>query len=141
MFCFIDSSDSDRCTVALCQADGTALARRTIRQPFAHAEKMLPTLAALLKQTRTTLAALTGVAVVIGPGGFTSIRIGVSTANALAFSIGIPVVGLRRTPADAAEQLMRQGAIALRHARLGVLVAPQYGHRPNITMAKHRLAA
>lgn len=37
---------------------------------------------------------LTHIACVTGPGGFTSLRVGAATANALRFSLGVPVCGI-----------------------------------------------
>lgn len=48
----------------------------------------------LLKKAHLKLEAINGIAVVTGPGSFTSIRVGVSFANALAYGQGIPVVGI-----------------------------------------------
>jgi tRNA threonylcarbamoyl adenosine modification protein YeaZ len=41
-----------------------------------------------------TLRDLTHIACVTGPGGFTSLRVGVATANALGFTLGVPVAGV-----------------------------------------------
>lgn len=47
-----------------------------------------------LRQAHLILEALDVVVVVTGPGSFTSIRVGVSFANALAYGEGIPVLGI-----------------------------------------------
>lgn len=53
--------------------------------------KLLPTISRLLKQTRLTWKKLTRVLVVSGPGPFSALRIGVATANALAFALKLPL--------------------------------------------------
>ena len=45
----------------------------------------------ILKQRRLEFKDLKGIEVETGPGSFTGIRVGVSVANALGFSLGIPV--------------------------------------------------
>jgi tRNA threonylcarbamoyl adenosine modification protein YeaZ len=49
---------------------------------------------AVLKKTKLKPADLSGVVVLVGPGSYTSIRIGVSFANALGYAQNIPVVGM-----------------------------------------------
>jgi len=47
----------------------------------------------ILKGLGKDIHSLERVAVYLGPGSFTGLRIGISTANALGYSLGIPVVG------------------------------------------------
>lgn len=47
----------------------------------------------LLTQNQTGFGKLTGIKVSTGPGSFTGLRVGVSVANALGFSLNIPVNG------------------------------------------------
>lgn len=57
---------------------------------------LLPLILKLLQTTKYQLPNLKGIEVATGPGSFTGLRIGVSVANALGFSLGIPVNGKRR---------------------------------------------
>jgi len=59
-----------------------------------HAEQLAPAIRALCDWTGVKLAALEAIAVGIGPGLFTGLRVGVTTANVMAQSLGIPVVGV-----------------------------------------------
>ena len=58
------------------------------------AERLMPLLQALLDQEGYSWADLDAVAVGIGPGNFTGIRIGVSAARGLALGLGIPAIGV-----------------------------------------------
>ncbi len=49
----------------------------------------------ILEQANLELKDLTEIEVNVGPGSFTGIKVGVSVANALGFSLGIPVNGKR----------------------------------------------
>ena len=48
----------------------------------------------ILKRSSKSLADIDGIAIFSGPGSFTGLRIGISTANALAYSLGVPIVGV-----------------------------------------------
>lgn len=54
---------------------------------------LLPLIFKLLQTTNYELKTLKGIGVETGPGSFTGLRVGASVANALGFSLGIPVNG------------------------------------------------
>jgi tRNA threonylcarbamoyl adenosine modification protein YeaZ len=55
---------------------------------------LVPLIEKLLKQAGWTMKDLGAVACVTGPGGFTSLKVAVSAANALAWSLHIPIAGI-----------------------------------------------
>ena len=55
---------------------------------------ILPVLASLLEEDNVTWKEIDRIALVTGPGGFMSIRVGAALANALSFSLGIPSGGI-----------------------------------------------
>lgn len=57
----------------------------------------------LLRLNTLDLRALDAVAVAIGPGSFSALRVGLSIAKGLAFSLQIPVLGIPTTDAIAAQ--------------------------------------
>ncbi len=59
-----------------------------------HSERLLPAVDRALGEAQITLDALGGIAVSIGPGSFTGLRIGLSTAKGLAYATGLPLVGV-----------------------------------------------
>lgn len=67
-----------------------------------HAEIVLPLVDSVLRRAGTALSEIGGIAVSIGPGSFTGVRIGLSTAKGLAYGAGIAVVGISTLHANAA---------------------------------------
>jgi tRNA threonylcarbamoyladenosine biosynthesis protein TsaB len=67
-----------------------------------HSERLMPAVDRLLTDAGWTVAALDGLAVAVGPGSFTGLRIGLSTAKGLAWARGIPVAAVPTLDALAA---------------------------------------
>jgi tRNA threonylcarbamoyladenosine biosynthesis protein TsaB len=59
-----------------------------------HSDRLLPGIDQLLHATGSTLAGLDALAVVVGPGSFTGLRVGVATAKGLALGAALPLVGI-----------------------------------------------
>ena len=59
-----------------------------------HQEQVVPTLQHLLRWSDTELDQLGGIAVDVGPGLFTGLRVGVQTAKSLAQALHVPIVGM-----------------------------------------------
>ncbi|MFI5323774.1 MAG: tRNA (adenosine(37)-N6)-threonylcarbamoyltransferase complex dimerization subunit type 1 TsaB [Thermodesulfobacteriota bacterium] len=59
-----------------------------------HSERLIPSIDRLLGELGIDRRELGGVAVSLGPGSFTALRIGITTAKGIAYSLGIPVVGV-----------------------------------------------
>jgi tRNA threonylcarbamoyladenosine biosynthesis protein TsaB len=76
-----------------------------------HAETILPLLESLLQSTGMSLQDVGGLALSIGPGSFTGLRIGLSTVKGLAYGSGLPVVGVSTLLAHAARVTNYDGLI------------------------------
>lgn len=70
------------------------LAERDEAMKRGQAERLMPLLEELLSEVGGTLRDLDLIAVGIGPGNFTGIRISVSAARGLALALGIPAIGI-----------------------------------------------
>lgn len=81
------------CSVALLK-DDTLLAEATLNIKKTHSERLMPLLDNLLTESGIEREAIEAIAVAAGPGSFTGLRIGVSTARALAQGLDIPVVAV-----------------------------------------------
>jgi len=59
-----------------------------------HSARLFPALEAVLHDAQLTFKEINGIAVSIGPGSFTGLRIGVAAAKSLAYLNKIPLVGI-----------------------------------------------
>jgi tRNA threonylcarbamoyladenosine biosynthesis protein TsaB len=85
-----------------------------------HAEIILPLIDSVLRKAQITIADLSGIAVSIGPGSFTGLRIGVATVKGLAYDWNLPVVGISTLLANATRVKAFDGVIcSLLDARKG----------------------
>jgi tRNA threonylcarbamoyladenosine biosynthesis protein TsaB len=87
--------------VCLFDAEGV-LGDLTIRVHRGHASCLHELIRRLMDTCRTSLSELDGVAITIGPGSFTGLRIGLSAAKGLAYALGKPLVGVSTLEALAA---------------------------------------
>ncbi|HMB94167.1 MAG TPA: tRNA (adenosine(37)-N6)-threonylcarbamoyltransferase complex dimerization subunit type 1 TsaB [Rhodothermales bacterium] len=97
---------TDVCSVAL-MADGQILADLTLRRPRAHAESLVPMIQDALRYAGLTASALDAVAVSMGPGSYTGLRIGMSTAKGLAMAVDAKLMGVPSLEAMAAAAVQR----------------------------------
>jgi tRNA threonylcarbamoyladenosine biosynthesis protein TsaB len=71
-----------------------------------HAERLLPMIDDVMIGSGLTYQQLDRIAVTIGPGGFTGLRVGVAAARAMALATGKPVVGLTSLAAMAERAIL-----------------------------------
>jgi len=63
-----------------------------------HEDPLLPSLEHVLRLARLERGAIKLIAVALGPGSFTSLRVGVCLAKGLALGLGVPLVGVSSLP-------------------------------------------
>jgi len=82
------------CAVALGR-DGVLLAERELESAEnIHAEKLNVFIEEVLREAGIAMSGLDAVAVGIGPGSYTGLRIGLSAAKGLCFALRIPIIGI-----------------------------------------------
>ncbi len=64
------------------------------RSPYNHTALLMPAVQEALRQAGTIAKELDGIAVALGPGGFSALRVGISAAKGLALPWGTPLVGV-----------------------------------------------
>jgi tRNA threonylcarbamoyladenosine biosynthesis protein TsaB len=97
---------TDVCSVAL-MADGQIIADLTLRRPRAHAESLVPMIKDALRYAGLATTVLDAIAVSMGPGSYTGLRIGVSTAKGLAMAVDAKLIGVPSLEALAAAAASR----------------------------------
>jgi len=92
-----------------------------------HTERLVPEMDWMFKRLGLEPDAIEGIAVGIGPGSFTGVRVGLATAKGLALSLSVPVVGVSSLDALAQAVRFYNGQIvALLDARKGEVFARFY---------------
>lgn len=97
------------CAANLCAAcvydakAGRELGRHSLDLGKGHAEHLMGVIADAMSQADKAYADLEAVAVSLGPGSFTGLRVGVATARGLALALKIPAIGVTTLEALAAE--------------------------------------
>lgn len=105
---------ADACEAALV-SDGVAVEAYAEPMNQGHDARLAPVVETLMRKAGVAFADLDRVAVVVGPGSFTGVRVGVAFARGLGLSLDVPVVGV--TSLEALDALPRAGRV------LGVLAA------------------
>ncbi len=131
--------------IGLMRADGTVVQARDDPGPGehpGHATRLLPLAAELLAASRLGFGDVQRIAVGVGPGTFTGLRIGVATARGLAQSLSLELAGVsslralasgvalndrRGASPLAGEQSETLGTLAVLDARRGEAFAAAYG--------------
>ena len=73
---------------------------------------------------------ITGIIMHTGEGSFTGLRIGTTVANAMSYSLGVPIV------AAEGENWINEGLGKITSSKPGDLVVPKYNAEPNISQPK-----
>lgn len=80
------------CSVAI-NKDGSLLAyKEEVSENYSHSEQLIPFIQSVLIDQQLELSDLDAIAVSKGPGSYTGLRIGVSIAKGLCYSLGIPLL-------------------------------------------------
>jgi tRNA threonylcarbamoyladenosine biosynthesis protein TsaB len=101
----------EACAVAVLDtATGVMLARESQTMARGHAEALMPMIDRVITAAATGFAALDRIAVSVGPGSFTGLRVGIAAARGLGLAAGKPVVGVTTLSAYAAPEIATDDA-------------------------------
>ncbi len=131
MYIAIDTS-TETASLALADED-TILAEFTWRCGQNHTVQLLPALSNLLKQVGLGINETAGIIVALGPGSYNGLRVGLSTAKGLAFSLGVPLVGISTLEVEAYQCHERSGQVcAILNAGRGEIASAIYETRDGV---------
>ena len=125
MILYINTASGEEIIIALYDKDKLIVSKK-IMAPRQQSEKLLAAIDKLLKLKKVKLSDLKKIWVENYGGSFTSLRIGVITANALAYALRIPVEAKSKTK----KKNKKFGAYSI--------VEPVYDREPNIGISKKK---
>lgn len=121
---FLDTATEALC---LCARAGETWASMVVRRGLQHSPALLPLAERLLRDVDLTVSDLELVVCSIGPGSFTGIRIGISTALGIGHGRGIPVAGVSTLDALGRQWTAWPGdVLAVIDARRGNIYTARY---------------
>jgi tRNA threonylcarbamoyladenosine biosynthesis protein TsaB len=83
-----------RCSVVLCDGTRVLAFREEESERLTHAERLNVFIGEVLREAGAAFDELEAVAVGIGPGSYTGLRIGLSAAKGLCYALRIPIIGM-----------------------------------------------
>lgn len=123
-------TDNPVAELYLCNIDGEQISFMSWEANRELSKGLLSKIHEVLKSDNKLLKDLTGLFVYQGPGSFTGLRIGITVMNALAYSLGIPIVGSKD------EDWVNEATRFLREGKDDKVVTPFYGSEARITISK-----
>ena len=91
------------------EGEAQPLAHESLAMERGQAEALMPLIERVMDRVEGGFSSLDRVAVTVGPGSYTGLRVGVSAARAIAFAAEIPAVGVTTVAAVAAPLVGREG--------------------------------
>jgi len=82
------------CSVALANEGKTIACKEIVEQNFSHAEKLHVFIEELIAENNLQFSDLNAIAVSQGPGSYTGLRIGVSSAKGFCYALNIPMIAI-----------------------------------------------
>ena len=87
-------TSTKNCSVALSYKGNLINAIEQSSESYSHGEQLHPCIDKLISESKIKLSNLSAVAVSKGPGSYTGLRIGVSAAKGLCYSLNVPLISL-----------------------------------------------
>ena len=99
------------CSVSISQNGKTILCKEIAESGYSHAERLHVFIEECLKESNITFKDLSAIAVSQGPGSYTGLRIGVSTAKGLCFALDLPLIAIDTLQVLASQLTITEGVI------------------------------
>jgi tRNA threonylcarbamoyl adenosine modification protein YeaZ len=137
------------CSACVLEAgQATPLAIEQIAMDRGHAEALMPLIERVMRSVDGGFSTLDRVAVTVGPGSYTGLRVGISAARGIALAAGIPAIGVTTLATTAAPLIGREpgrviaAALDARHGQVWFQALSSEG-KPlvSVRQVSHRDAA
>lgn len=126
------------CSVAVIDtAHAVPLAQAYEAMERGHAEALPPMVAEVMRSAGLDFSHIDRIAVTIGPGTFTGVRIGLSFARGLGLARGVPVIGIDSLAAIAANETAASPLLVVSDARNAEVYAAVFDENRNPVTAPH----
>jgi tRNA threonylcarbamoyladenosine biosynthesis protein TsaB len=99
------------CSVSLSKDGRTILCKEMAEADYSHAEKLHVFIEECLKESNLKFKDLSAIAVSQGPGSYTGLRIGVSSAKGLCFALDLPLISVDTLQVLASQLSISEGVI------------------------------
>lgn len=110
------------CSVALSKNEECIGKKEYLGQNFSHAEKLPLFIEEIIQESKLSKSDLNAIAISSGPGSYTGLRIGCSTAKGLCFALNIPLISVDSlqipTQLNPDDELKNKTYISLMKARM-----------------------
>ncbi|MFH0912158.1 MAG: tRNA (adenosine(37)-N6)-threonylcarbamoyltransferase complex dimerization subunit type 1 TsaB [Patescibacteria group bacterium] len=100
-------------------------------------QELLPKIDQLLKANGVGPEQLKWVAVNLGPGSFTGLRVGISVANTFGYALSVPIIGKANLVGETKERMHQLLGLTTKSKKFRQ-VLPVYGREPHITQPRIR---
>lgn len=101
------------CSVAVGENGKLLALREENNKQYSHAEKLHLFIAEVMKEATLELSDLDAIAVSMGPGSYTGLRIGVSSAKGLCFSLDLPLIAIPTLAALAKQAVVPENGLVV----------------------------
>ena len=99
------------CSVSLAKNGDTIALREIAEEGYSHAEKIHVFIEEIIAESKISFEDLNAIAVSQGPGSYTGLRIGVSSAKGLCYALNIPMIAIDTLQSLAAQISISKGII------------------------------
>lgn len=111
----------------------TKMDRHVFSYTSRFSDKLTDHIMKALEKSGVRASDLSGIGVITGPGSFSAVRYGVATANAFAYGLNLPIVGIKQVSSLSSKESYGDALMkALKGKKKFVPVKPYYDREPNI---------
>lgn len=128
----IDTSD-EIMKIGLINSTGKWIKKNSWSSVHNESEVLLKKIESLLNSAKSSKKSIKRIVVCLGPGSYTALRVGISSANSIAYSLNVPIVGFKK---DDEDQEFKEALLSKSGDKFHKVVLPVYKKEPHITIKK-----